>query len=554
MEWISGVFLEHSSLQAVIVLSLICALGLSLGKIKILGVSLGVTFVFFTGILAGHFGLTIDHGMLTYAENFGLVLFIYALGLQVGPGFFSSFGKEGITLNLLGVAVAVLGTLFAVAVSLATGMSVSDMIGVLCGATTNTPALGAAQQALQQIGLPSSALALGCAVTYPLGVVGVILVLAVIRRLVYGNDTPEAPAEEKDETLIVEYIVQNQAIVGKNLGRVSRLSGHDFVVSRLWRGEDVLSPTSGTTLEMDDRLLVVTTEKDAEALSLLFGEQVQSVDWNSKDIDWDNIDRDLTSRRILITRPEWNGRKLGKLRLREKYGVNTTRVYRGSMQLLARPSLRLQMGDRVVVVGETHSVEKVERLLGNAVEALNEPNLISVFIGLTIGLVLGAIPIAIPGMSMPVKLGLAGGPVIVGILIGTFGPRLHMVTYVTQSANMMLRSIGLALYLACLGLDAGADFFDIVLRPEGAAWVGIGLLFTIVPTLIVGLASLKFLHMDFATMAGMLCGSMANPMALNYANDSLHSDVPAVAYTTVYPFSMFFRVVIVQVVILLMLG
>ena len=554
MNWINEVFLSHSALQAVIILSIICAVGLALGKVRILGVSLGATFVFFIGIVAGHLGITIDEGVLYYVESFGLVLFIFTLGLQVGPGFFSSFRKGGITLNVLGLSVVLLGTLMAIVASCITGMSVADMIGVLCGAVTNTPALGAAQQALKQVGLPSSSLALGCAVTYPLGVVGVILALAVMRSVLYGKNVPESPAEDNDETFVAEFKVMNPAIFGKTLLEVNRVSGREFVVSRLWRDNSACSPASDTVLESGDRLLVVTSEKDAENLALLFGEQVQDVDWNNKDIDWNSIDRELVSSRILITKTEWNGKKLGSLKLRRKYGVNTTRIYRSGVQLHARPGLRLQMGDRLTVVGEAHAVEQVEKLLGNAVQSLNEPNLIGVFIGMSIGLILGAIPIMIPGMSVPVKLGLAGGPVIVGILIGTFGPRLHMVTYVTRSANLMLRSLGLSLYLACLGLDAGGQFFDVVIRPEGALWVLFGFLFTIVPVLIVGFIGLKVLKIDFATMSGALCGSMANPMALNYSNESLESDVPSAGYATVYPFSMFARLIIVQIVILLFMS
>ena len=554
MNWIHEVFITHSALQAVIILSIICAVGLALGKVRILGVSLGATFVFFMGIVAGHLGITIDEGVLYYVESFGLVLFIFTLGLQVGPGFFSSFRKGGVTLNLLGLGVVLLGTIMAILASYITGMSVADMIGVLCGAVTNTPALGAAQQALKQVGLPSSSLALGCAVTYPLGVVGVILALAVMRSVLYGKRIPESSADDNDETFVAEFKVLNPAIFGKTLLEVNRVSGREFVVSRLWRGDSACSPASDTVLESGDHLLVVTSEKDAENLALLFGEQVHDVDWNKKDIDWNSIDRELVSSRILITKTEWNGKKLGSLKLRRKYGVNTTRIYRSGVQLLARPGLRLQIGDRLTVVGEARAVEQVEKLLGNAVQNLNEPNLIGVFIGMSIGLILGAIPIMIPGMSVPVKLGLAGGPVIVGILIGTFGPRLHMVTYVTRSANLMLRSLGLSLYLACLGLDAGGQFFDVVIRPEGALWVLFGFLFTIVPVLIVGFIGLKVLKIDFATMSGALCGSMANPMALNYSNESLESDVPSAGYATVYPFSMFARLIIVQIVILLFMS
>ncbi len=554
MEWINEVFLNHSAVQAVVILSIICAVGLSLGKIKIFGVSLGVTFVFFMGIVAGHLGLTIDEDILFYVESFGLVLFIYTLGLQVGPGFFSSFRKGGITLNLLGLGVILIGTALAILASFVTGMNLPDMIGVLCGAVTNTPALAATQQAVEQVGLPSSSLALGCAVAYPLGVVGVIIALALMKWLRFGKNQADQPIDDNDEAHLVEIKVLNPGVFGKSLQEIGRVSGKAFVVSRLWRDGKACSPDSHTILHKDDHILVVTSEKDTENLVLLFGEQVKDVDWNKKDIDWNSIDRELISQRIVITRTEWNGKKLGTLNLRHKYGVNTTRIYRSGVQLLARPDLRLQMGDRLVVVGEAHAVRNVEKMLGNAVQNLNEPNLIGVFIGMCIGLILGAIPIAIPGMSMPVKLGLAGGPIIVGILIGTFGPRLHMVTYVTRSANLMLRSLGLSLYLACLGLDAGGEFFNVVVRPEGAIWVLMGFLFTVVPVLIMGFVGMKFFKLDFSTLSGMLCGSMANPMALNYSNDALKNDVPSAAYATVYPFCMFARIIIVQIVVVLFLG
>ena len=554
MEWINSILIEHSALQAVIVLSIICALGLSLGKVKIWGVSLGVTFVFFVGILAGHLGLSIDPKMLSYAENFGLILFVYALGLQVGPGFFSSFRKGGITLNMLALGVILLGVLITLVASFVTGISVTDLAGVMCGAVTNTPALGAAQQTLKQLGLESSSLALGCAVAYPLGVVGVIMALAIVRKFFYRNDENMLPQDEQDGAFITAFKVQNPAIFNKKLNELDVLKGHHFIISRLWRGNDEATiPTSDTMLQSGDRILVVTNEKDVPALTVLFGEQ-ESTDWNKRDIDWNKVDSQLVSQRILITKPELNGKKLGSLHLRNEYGVNTTRVYRGGLQFLARPQLRLQLGDRLTVVGDAEGVRKVREMMGNAVKSLGEPNLVSVFIGLTIGLILGAIPIVIPGVSAPVKLGLAGGPIIVGILIGTFGPRLHMVTYVTRSANLMMRALGLSLYLACLGIDAGAEFMHTVMRPEGAMWIGLGFLITVLPVLVVGVVACKIMKMDFATVGGMLCGSMSNPMALNYANDVVKGDASSVAYTTVYPMTMFARVIIVQILLLAMCG
>lgn len=554
MEWLNSVLVEHSALQAVIVLSIICALGLSLGKIKVWGVSLGVTFVFFVGILAGHLGLSIDSKMLNYAENFGLILFVYALGLQVGPGFFSSFRKDGITLNMLALGVILLGTVATVVASVTTGIALPDMVGVMCGAVTNTPALGAAQQTLMQLGLDSSALALGCAVAYPLGVVGVIMALAVVKKVFYKGEENLLPNEEQDGTFIAAFKIQNPAIFNKKLKEIPVLKGNHYIVSRLWRGDDdVCIPTSETELHEGDRILVVTNEKNVPTLTVMFGEQ-ENTDWNKRDIDWNKVDSQLVSQRILITKPELNGKKLGSLHLRNKYGVNTTRVYRAGLQFLARPQLRLQLGDRLTVVGDAENVKKVREMMGNAVKSLGEPNLVSVFVGLTLGLILGAIPIEIPGVSTPVKLGLAGGPIIVGILIGTFGPRFHMVTYVTRSANLMMRALGLSLYLACLGIDAGAEFVETVMRPEGVMWIGLGFLITIVPVLIMAFIANKIMKMDYATVGGMLCGSMANPMALNYANDVVKGDASSVAYTTVYPMSMFARVIIVQILLLAMCG
>ena len=454
---------------------------------------------------------------------------------------------------MLALGVILLGTVGTVVASVVTGIGLPELVGVMCGAVTNTPALGAAQQTLSQLGLSGSSLALGCAVAYPLGVVGVIMALALVRKVLYRNNENILPHEEQAGTFVTAFKIQNPAIFDKEVKEIGTLIDREFVISRLWRGEEASIPTSDTVLKNGDRILVVTNEKDVPALTVLFGEQ-ESTDWNKRDIDWNAIDSQLISQRILVTRPEINGRKLGSLQLRNNYGVNTTRIFRSGMQILARPQLRLQLGDRVTVVGEAEAVSKVRAMMGNEVKNLGEPNLLSVFIGLTMGLILGAIPIIVPGVSTPVKLGLAGGPIIVGILFGTFGPRFHMVTYVTRSANLMMRALGLSLYLACLGIDAGAQFFETVIRPEGAMWIGLGFLFTVVPVLIIGFIACKFMKLDYATVSGMLCGSMANPMALNYVNDSVKNDSPSVAYTTVYPMSMFVRVIIVQILLLVMCG
>jgi AspT/YidE/YbjL antiporter-like protein len=553
MEWLSSLFLEHSALQAVVIISLISAIGLGLGKVKIFGITLGVTFVFFAGILAGHLGLSVDSQMLNYAESFGLVIFVYALGLQVGPGFFASFRKEGVTLNMLAVAVVLLGTAFCITATVFTGISLPDAVGILCGATTNTPALGAAQQTLKQLGMESNTPALGCAVAYPLGVIGVILAVLLIRKLlVRKEDLVLNQKDETNKTYIAAFQVHNPAIFNKSIKDIAQLSYPKFVISRLWRDGNVSIPTSEKIIKEGDRLLVVTAEKDVLALTVLFGQQ-ENTDWNKEDIDWNAIDRQLVSQRIVVTRPELNGKKLGSLRLRNTYGINISRVYRAGVQLLATPELTLQLGDRLTVVGEAAAIQNVEKVLGNAVKSLNEPNLVAVFVGIVLGLALGAIPFAVPGVSVPVKLGLAGGPIIVGILIGTFGPRLHMVTYTTRSANLMLRALGLSMYLACLGLDAGAHFFDTIFRPEGLLWIGVGFGMTIIPVLLVGIIAFKFMKIDFGSVSGMLCGSMANPMALNYANDTIPGDNPSVSYATVYPLSMFLRVIIAQIILLFLL-
>ncbi len=553
MDWIRSILVEHSALQAVIVISLISVAGIGLGRIRFFGISLGAAFIFFAGILAGHFGLTLDPAMLAYAESFGLVLFVYALGLQVGPGFFSSIRTDGVRLLVPSIAVILLGTGAAVGLSYALRIPMPEMSGILCGATTNTPALGAAQQTLQQAGLPTGAAALGCALTYPLGVVGVILAIVLIRRcFVRPADLAGPDAEHRRNVFIASYRLTNPALFGKSLHDVAAESQRHFVVSRIWRDGRVSIPTSDKTFEQHDVVLVITTPEEADALRLLFGEQ-EKKDRNKKNIDWNAVDNQLISQRIVVTRPELNGRKLSSLRLRNDYGINISRVDRSGVQLLATPDLRLQLGDRLTVVGEAEAIRGVEKRVGNAVKHLNEPNLAAVFIGLILGLALGSVPLTVPGISAPVKLGLAGGPIIVGILIGTFGPRLHMITYTTQSANLMLRALGLSMYLACLGLDAGAHFFETVMRPEGMLWLGTGFLLTFVPVVVMAVVSLRLLHLDFGSVAGLLCGSMANPMALGYANETIEGDNPSVSYATVYPICMFLRVIIIQVVLMLTL-
>ncbi|WP_099465081.1 putative transporter [Parabacteroides provencensis] len=554
MNWLIEDFLAPTMIQAIIIISLVAAVGLYLGRQKIFGISLGITFVFFAGIMAGHFGIVVNKDMLMFAQNFGLIIFVYTLGLQVGPGFFSSLKKGGVELNMMGIAVIFLGILLTLALHWVTGISLSNMVGLLSGAVTNTPALGAAQQALLQIDPSNSKsvtdMALACAVAYPLGVIGVILAIIILRKM-FANQSDNIHKETKDTTTYVaEFQVCNPSIYNKSILEVMKLTGKHFVISRVWRNGKVSIPTSDFQLKEHDHLLIISVKSDVETIKTLFGEQ-ENVDWNKEDIDWNAIDSQLISRRILVTRNRVNGVKLGSLRLRNLYGINITRVNRAGIDLLASSNLRLQIGDKLTIVGEANAVNTVGKILGDEVKRLDNPNLIAVFVGIFLGVLLGSLPISIPGISTPVKLGIAGGPIIVGILMGAFGPRFHLTTYTTQSANLMMRQFGIVIYLAGLGIDAGAHFFETVFRAEGLLWIGIGFMLTIVPVLIVGFIASQFFKVDYANNVGMLCGSMANPMALSYANTTVEGDEPSVSYATVYPLSMFIRVISAQLIIML---
>lgn len=547
--WIDTLINIHSDIQAIVVLALIISVGLVLGKVRVRGVSLGVTFVFFTGILAGHFGLTIDRDVLEFAESLGLSMFVYVLGLAVGPNFFSSLRNEGVGLNLWSLGVIVVDTLLVVVFCWLSSVSISDMVGILCGATTNTPALGAAQQTLAQIGKPADSIALACAVTYPLGVVGVILAMIILRKLfVKPQDLVRKNSDDGDHTTLGQYIVANPAVHCKTIMEVRRFSHFQFIISRIWRGDEVIVPQSNTRLFKDDSLIVVCNKDDVEAMQILFGKKAEK-DWNGDKVDWNAIDANVESRIIVMTQPRLNGKKLGSLHLHDSYGVNVSRVTRGDIRLLATDDLRLQYGDRVVVVGDPKSIDQLEKFLGNAVNTLNEPNLAAIFLGLIIGLAVGTIPFDIPGMSAPVRLGIAGGPILVSIIIAALGPRVHFISYMTRSAGLMLRKLGLSLYLAGLGLASGAHFFDTVVRPEGLLWIGLGFFITFFPVLVIGLVMLKRKSYDFGSICGILCGSMANPMALNYANETIESDSPSVCYATVYPLGIFMRLLIAQCLI-----
>lgn len=550
MDWVNNLFSVHSSIQTVVILSIIIAFGLAIGKVKIMGISLGIAFVFFVGILAGHLGLSIDPTVLDYAETFGLAMFVYCLGLHVGPNFFGSLRHEGMSQNMWSLAVIVVGTLLSLLLIPLTGINLPDMLGLLCGATTNTPALGAATQALSHLGMSSGTVALATAVTYPLGVLGVIIAMMLLRKLfVKPADLEVKTAESNDHTYIAEFKVVNPATSGKSIASVSDMTHLKFIISRIWRGNEVIVPNAETTLMVDDDLLVITTKEDEGAMEILFGKKINK-NWNEEAIDWNAIDTQVESRVLVLTRTELNGKRLGELHLRKSYGVNVSRVLRGDMKLLATSDLRLQYGDRVTVVGQHEAVNHVESYFGNSVKTLNEPNIGSILFGIFLGLAIGTIPISIPGIESSVRLGIAGGPIIMGIIVGALGPKMHFISYTTQSASLMLRKLGLSLYLACLGLDAGKEFFDTVMRPQGLLWIGIGALITIIPVLIVGLIALKTKKFDFGTICGILCGSMANPMALGYANDTIKGDTASISYASVYPLGMFLRVIIAQILVM----
>ena len=553
MNWFTQILWEPSIIQAVVVICLVSGIGLYLGKFKVAGVSLGITFVFFTGIIAGHMGITLNKDMLSFVQSFGLILFVYSLGLQVGPGFFSSLRKGGILLNMMALSVVGLGLLLTYVFHWTMGISLPNMMGLFAGAVTNTPALGAAQQALLQLDLNNTKdvaeMALACAITYPLGVVGVILAIAVLRLFFSKKNKVKMQGKKTNSTCVSEFQITNPAIYNKTIQEVMRLSGRHFVISRLWRNGKASIPHSDTLLQKDDHLLITSSKTDLENIHILFGEQEQT-DWNKEDIDWNAIDSQLISKQIVITKDELNGEKLGSLRLRNLYNINITRINRAGFTLIPSPKLRLQVGDKLVIVGEESAVDNVSNILGNEIKLLDNPNLMSIFIGVVLGVILGSVPIPIPGMSEPVTLGIAGGPIVMGILMGAFGSNFHFTTYTTQSANLMIRQLGIVIYLAGLGISSGEHFFETLFRAEGLVWIGLGFALTIVPVLVVGLFASIVFRIDYAKNIGMLCGSMTNPMALTYANTTVEGDEPSVAYATVYPLSMFIRVITAQMLLL----
>ena len=555
MNWINDLLWGEGIGHSILLLSFVIAAGIQLGKIKVFGVSLGITLVLFVGIILGHFGFTINHNVIHFFKEFGLILFVYSVGMQVGPGFFSSFKQGGITLNMLACCIVFLGVLTAVILHYATGIPMPTMVGILSGAVTNTPGLGAAQQAFSDMhGVSDNTIALGYAVAYPLGVIGIILSIILIKyifRVSFDKENEQLNSEDSshtNEAKPISLIVKNPAIFNKTVAELSNLLEHrDFVISRVWRdsNKQIEIASANTVLQENDKVFVITTETDAETIKTFIGEEI---DMERK--QWIRMESQFINRRILITKPELNGKRLGQLKLRKLYGINITRINRAGVDLVAKPGLTLQVGDRVNVVGTETAVSNVEKVLGNSMKRLNEPNLITIFVGIALGIVLGSIPISFPGIPQPVKLGLAGGPLVVAILISRFGYHYKLITYTTQSANLMLREIGITLFLACVGISAGDGFVDTIVNNGGFAWIGYGFIITFVPLMIIGCIGRYFCKVNYFTLMGLIAGSTTDPPALAYSNATAGNDAPSVGYATVYPLTMFLRVLTAQLLIL----
>ena len=559
MNWLQDLLTNPDSIAHIVALySFVIAAGVLLGKIKVFGISLGVTFVLFVGILAGHFGFTGNASILSFIQDFGLILFVFCIGLQVGPSFFSSFKKGGISMNLIAVGIVALNIAIALIMyyALQGRVEIPMMVGVLCGAVTNTPGLGAANEALSQLDYSGPEIAMGYACAYPLGVIGIILSMIVIRYICRVDMGKEAADIQRGEEanphlkpFIVSLEVQNEALVGKNLSQVQKFLARDFVCSRIIQDGEIHIPNANTTLHVGDKMYIVCGEDDSEAIAAFIGPQV--------DMDWEDLkqqDKTMVSRRILVTQPNINGKTLGELHFSSMYGVNVTRVNRSGMDLFASRQLTLQVGDRVMVVGPQDAIERVAHLLGNQLKRLDHPNIVTIFVGILCGILFGSLPIAIPGMPTPVKLGLAGGPLIISILIGRFGYKVKLVTYTTMSANLMLREIGIVLFLASVGLKAGGNFVQTVVEGDGLLYVGIGFLITFIPLLVMGMVARWYYKLNYFTLMGLIAGSNTDPPALAYANQTTGNDAPAVGYSTVYPLAMFLRILTAQLLILLMAG
>ena len=539
--------------RTMLVLSLVIALGVALSKIKIRGISFGVTWILFVGIVAGHYGLTIDHDTLHFIKEFGLILFVYSIGLQVGPGFFSSFKEGGVKMVCCAASVVVLGAITTYIIHLLTGTPMTTMVGVMSGAVTNTPGLGAAQQAYADAtGVNDPTIALGYAVAYPLGVVGIILSMIAIRFITRVNYVEEnkalaAISSERNfaDSISVEFT--NGALDNHTIAHMRELINRPFVISRIMHSDGSITIADGNSLlKIGDKLRVICSSEDSEAIMAFLGTKVEM-----SEKDWGAMPRnqkELVSRRILITKSSINGKKLSELSLRTKYGINITRINRAGIDLIPYQGMELQIGDKVMVVGELKDVEKVANILGNSLKKLREPQILTLFLGIALGVLLGSLPLM--NIPQPVKLGLAGGPMIVAILIGRFGPHYHLVTYTTMSANLMLREVGLAMFLAGVGIGAGDGFVETIVN-GGYRWIGYGFIITVLPLIIVGLIARWRLKMNYYTLMGLISGSTTDPPTLGYANTSAGNDMPAVGYATVYPVVMFLRVVTAQLLILL---
>lgn len=559
MNWLQDLLTNPNSIAHIVALyAFVIAAGVLLGKIKFFGISLGVTFVLFVGILAGHFGFTGNPAILSFVQDFGLILFVFCIGLQVGPSFFSSFKRGGITLNLLAVGIVFLNIAVALILyfALQGRVDIPMMVGILCGAVTNTPGLGAANEALQQLHYQGPEIAMGYACAYPLGVMGIILSMIIIRyicRVDVQRDSDEIQKEEEANPHMKPYTislkVQNEALSGKTLSQVQNFLARDFVCTRIIQDGHMITPNANTVLRLGDRMFLVCAEDDSEAIMAFIGPKIEQ-DWDATN----QQDKPMVSRRILVTQPNINGKTLGELHFSSMYGVNVTRVNRSGMDLFAARQLRLQVGDRVMVVGPQDAIERVANLLGNQLRRLDHPNIVTIFVGILCGILFGSLPIAIPGMPTPVKLGLAGGPLIISILIGRFGHKVKLVTYTTMSANLMLREVGLVLFLASVGIKAGENFVQMVVEGDGVLYVGLGFLITFIPLIITGIIARWHHRVNDFTLMGLIAGSNTDPPALAYANQIAGNDAPAVGYSTVYPLTMFLRILTAQLLVLLMAG
>ena len=555
MDWLHSLFMGEGIAHTVLVLSLVIAAGVMLSKIKIAGISIGVTWILFVGILAGHLGMSVDHNTLHFIKEFGLILFVFSIGLQVGPGFFSSFKEGGLKLVGCAAAVVALGAIATYIIHLVTGTPMTTMVGVMSGAVTNTPGLGAAQQAYADAtGINDETIALGYAVAYPLGVVGVILSLIAIRfitRVDFAEENKALEAMRAEHTNVERISVEftNGALEGHNIAHLRELVNRSFVISRIMHQDGTITIADGTSiLKIGEKLRVICSPDDSEAVVAFLGQQIEMTkeEWGATP----ESQTQLVSRRIIITKPEINGKKFSDLRLRTKYGINITRVNRAGIDLIPYQGMELQMGDRVMVVGNEDAIEQVANVLGNSLKKLREPQLLTIFLGIALGVLFGSIPLM--NIPQPVKLGLAGGPLIVALLIGRFGPHFHLVTYTTMSANLMLREVGLAMFLAGVGIGAGDGFVEAIVG-GGYRWIGYGFIITVLPLMIVGLFARLKLKLNYYTLMGLLSGSMTNPPALGYSNATSGNDMPALGYATVYPVVMFLRVLTAQMLILMVM-